>query len=191
MCGVMEAAMALTALSGVMSAVGQSQQANAQADAMRAQGDQARYQAQVARNAKVTADWQAADALKRGEAEEEKARIKGSLIEGQQIAAFAGQGTELSGSPADLLGDTAASTELDALTIRGNAEREAYTAKLKGAGYAGDATLLDAKGANYDAAGDNIRSSIPLAVATTLVGTAGNVAGKWYQYKNPKLNVTN
>lgn len=120
------AALALTALSTVMSVVGQIGQQNAQAQAASVNAAQARYQAQVAAQNQELMRRQAADATQRGQVAEESRRHLTAQQIGRQQAVLAAQGTDLEGSPTGILGDTAAAGEMDALTARAAAAREAY-----------------------------------------------------------------
>jgi hypothetical protein len=80
----------------------------------------AKYQQKVAQG-------QARDAIDRGQAAEDAHRRKVAQFAGKQRATMGASGVELtSGSFADVLQDTAMLGELDALTIRSNAQREAY-----------------------------------------------------------------
>src|SRR5690606_27473851 len=104
----------------VISGVGQMQAASAHAKA-------AEYNAKVQdMNARI-AERQARDAIERGQDEEQRKRMEVQRILGQQKAAMAANGVDLTfGSPMDVIVDTAVLGELDALTIRSNAYREAY-----------------------------------------------------------------
>lgn len=172
MSGYMAAASLAFAVIGTgMSAVAAAKQGQAQAAA-------ATYQAQVARNAKQVADWQAADALKRGAVAEQNRRFKTQQQMGTQRAALASSGTELGfGSNADIIGDTAAAGEFDALTIRNNSEREAWDKKVMAANLEGEAGLQQSKA-------DFASSSIGLGVGANLIAGASSVADKWAVYKN-------
>lgn len=73
------------------------------------------------------ADAAANDAIKRGEFESDQSRIDTRGMIGAQRAGFAANGVDVnSGSAADIQDDTAALGELDALTIKNNAAREAW-----------------------------------------------------------------
>lgn len=73
------------------------------------------------------ADAAANDAIKRGEFEADQSRIDTRGMIGAQRAGFAANGVDVnSGSAADIQDDTAALGELDALTIKNNAAREAW-----------------------------------------------------------------
>ncbi len=163
------ASLALTAVGTVMSIGGQQQQAQSN------QGLYA-YQAAVARNNQTTANTLAVDAETRGKAEEDRQRRKTALIMGTQQAALAAQGTDLEGSPTDILGDTAAVGELDALTIRSNAAREAWGYRVKGVEYGNEVALANAR------VGSSGLSA--LGVGASLIGGAGAVADKWYRYSS-------
>jgi len=70
---------------------------------------------------------QAQDALQRGAQDEERYRAGVKTLIGSQRAGFAGQNVDVGqGTPVDVQADTAYLGELDALTIRQNAQREAH-----------------------------------------------------------------
>jgi hypothetical protein len=108
------------------------------------------------------ADRRAKDALERGKLEEQRKRMQLAQLKGKQIAAMSEGGLDLSfGSPLDAIVDTAVLGELDALTIRSNAAREAYDYKVQGANYRSEAELKRAsaktsKTTGYLAAGGTI-----------------------------------
>jgi hypothetical protein len=82
-------------------------------------------------NAKVT-DFQATDAINRGKIEEDNLRLEVRRVIGAQRAAYAGQNVDVNeGSASVAQEDTAYLGELDALTIRNNAAREAYGYKVE------------------------------------------------------------
>src|SRR4051812_47954185 len=102
------ASMALTAAGTGMSVMGQMNQ-------QAAAGAQQNYMAQMSRQRQAVAEMQARDAVQRGQVAEQKQRdLTGQRI-GTQQAALAAQGTDLEGSPTDILGDTARAGEQDAL----------------------------------------------------------------------------
>lgn len=69
---------------------------------------------------------QAQDALLRGTKDESRYRRQVAMIAGQQKAEFGARNVTAEGTALDILGDTAAIGEEDALTIRNNAAREAW-----------------------------------------------------------------
>lgn len=140
------ASVAATIASTALSAYGAIQQS-------RAQAAQAKYNAAVARNNQVIAQQNAQDALDRGAAEEQQ-RKKTQMLIGQQRTSLAAQGADLSsGSALDLVGDVAATGELDALTIRRNAALEARRYQIEGANFQADSQMQRRQAANATTAG--------------------------------------
>lgn len=139
----------------VVSGMGQIQQGNAAAAS-------AKYNATVAEMNATLADRRAKDAIERGQVEEQQKRAQVAQLQGRQKAAMAANGVDLSfGSPLDTLVDTAVLGELDALTIRQNAAREAYDYQVQGVNSRADAGLsrMNAKSAKtggYLAAGGTV-----------------------------------
>ncbi len=144
----------------------------------RAASDAAKYQSKVAKNnAKVSA-MMAQDALDRGSIEEDRQRKKTGLIIGAQRAAMAGQGTELGfGSPLDITGDAAAAGELDALTIRQNASREAWAFKNQQAQF-----MSDASASRY--ASGQSKTAARIGAGANLLAGASQVGNQWAGYKS-------
>lgn len=87
---------------------------------------------------------QAQDALLRGTKDEARYRRQVAFIAGQQKADFGARNVTVSGTPLDILSDTAQIGEEDALTIRNNAAREAW-------GYRNQASEASRWGANQKA----------------------------------------
>jgi hypothetical protein len=156
-----------TALAGTaVNALGQAQQASAQAG-------MAGYQAQVARNNQMISEWYAQRALQQGSVDEQNARSKSAALLGAQRAALAAQGGDVnSGSPLDIQADTARAGEYDAQTIRNSAALKAYNYRLQGYNSAADASRYDTQGANTMAA-------LPFAIGSSLLGGAKSIAGAW------------
>ena len=110
---------------------------------------QANYQAQVSRNNAITSQRQAADAIERGKIEEDQHRKKVQQLLGSQRAGISGSGFDLGDDTSlSILGDTAAMGELDALTIRNNAAREAWGFEVQGSNYTAEAGLAKMRGQN-------------------------------------------
>jgi len=143
--------------STLLGAVGQVQQAQATAQANR-------YNAEVQKMNATIADRRAKDAIERGKLEEQRKRQEVARLQGAQTAAMAANGVDLSfGSPLDTLVDTAALGEIDALTIRTNAYREAYEHKV------------DAENKRAGAQMSNMSASA--ATAGGYLGAAGTILG--------------
>ena len=128
-------AMAFTLGSTLFGMAGTIQQGQAAAKAQE-------YNAKVQDINAVMAERRAKDALERGKDEEQRKRQEVAQIQGRQRAAMAAYGLDLSfGSPLDTLVDTAVAGELDALTIRTNAAREAYEHEVDATGKRASAKL--------------------------------------------------
>jgi hypothetical protein len=102
----------------------------ASADAARARtsADKAalNYQSAVQSNAANFDEWRASDAIRRGQQEAFALRLKQAQVTGTQRASFAARGLSLNeGSPLAILSDTSYMGDVDAATIRDNAEKEA------------------------------------------------------------------
>ena len=108
----------------------------------KAQNAALEYNAKLAeRNAEVS-EMQAKQAGERGELEEKQLRARTSRIKGEQRTAFARSGAAVDeGSSLDVLLDTAKFGEMDALTVRYNAEVEAWGYREEAEGYRGAAAL--------------------------------------------------
>lgn len=144
-----------------------------QMDGQAAAGAQANYMAQMDRQRQAVAKQQADDAIKRGQIAEQKQRDQTGQRIGTQTAALLSQGTDLEGSPTDILGDTARAGEQDALTIRANAVREAWGYEVQGAGFGANANLNDSFRPSY------------LGAGASLLSGASSLAAKWRQFQWP------
>lgn len=153
-----------------LSAVGAIQQGNAQADA-------ARYQAAVDRNNAILANRSARDALQRSQADEQAQRRKTADALGRARAAYASRGVEGGfGSPLATLGDIAQFGELDAKTIRTNAEREALGYEAQAMNFTSSALFKEKSASNYTTAGF-------LNAGSTALSGASSVAKSWYSMR--------
>lgn len=171
MCDIATATLAVTAIAGGVSAYGQYQQGQAQEE-------QYEYQAAVDRNNSIIAQRQADDAIERGRIEEQEHREKVNQIKSSQRVSFASRGIDLgSADVSETLADTAMLGELDALTIRNNAQREAY-------GYRVQASNFEASAGLKEVAGDNAASSGITSATTTLLGTAATVGSKYSDFQS-------
>jgi len=156
---------------------GQLQQQQAQQQASAAAAAQAVYQSQVARQNQELMKRRADDALQQGRtAEENSRRLTGQRI-GAQTARLAAQGTDLEGSPTDILGDTAAAGEFDALTLRANAAREAYGHQVAAVGYGNTGVLESIRGLNAT------DSPNYLGAGASLLSGASTLAERWRNFQ--------
>lgn len=131
------------------------------------------YQAAVGRNNAQLGEWQARDAITRGQKAEQTQRLKAAALKSTQRASFAARGMALDeGSPLSILQDTDFMGELDASTIKDNAAREAWGYRMQASGASSDAGMLDARA--------QAESPMGTAGASLLTG-AGSVAASWYK----------
>lgn len=140
---------------GALSAVGQYQQ-----------GQVAK---QVGRNNQVMAEYAAQDAQRRAGEDALKVQQKASALKGSQRASMAAKGLDLGvGTQADILDQTDFFGATDVATTRSNGNRDAWSARQQGA--------------NARAQGDASARQANIGAFSTVLSTAGNVAGKWYDY---------
>jgi hypothetical protein len=137
----------------------------------------AKYQAQVAGNNAKAAEQQAVDALQRGDMASQQVRRKYDQLGGTQRAAMAARGLDIGeGSALSILEDTAYFGELDQRTVRANAAREAWGYRVQGSNFQANSMFLQSQSDNTN----------PLMSAgLSLLGSSGQVAGKWYGSKGP------
>lgn len=163
--------LAFTAISTIASYIGQQQQAKAEAKAMEAQAATNRQNAALAEK-------RAEDALQRGDIEEKQKRLESARLRATQQTGFAAGGVLTSeGTPLDVSSDTAALGELDALTIRSNASREAFEHEVDAFNF------NSAAGANIAAANNRRRAGV-IEGAGTILGGASNLYDR-YRRLNP------
>jgi hypothetical protein len=159
------ASLAITAASTVTTVIGQ-QRAN---EANKIQNE---YEASVARNNAIIADRYAQDAIDRGKSDESAHRRQVRRFIGGQKTALAANGVDVgSESALDVFSDTAGTGELDAITIRRNAEREAMGFRTQGANFRASAEMARFRG--------GINPYSPFATALT---GASQLAGKFGAY---------
>lgn len=95
-----------------------------QSQAIKAQG---RYQQGIAESNAITDEMKARDAIERGRQESMVVRNRAAQVRGQQRASYAGQGVDVnSGSALSVQDEAYTMGEIDALTVKNNAWREAW-----------------------------------------------------------------
>lgn len=149
--------------------------ANAAKRAGAAQQEAANSQAELQDwNANV-ADLQGKDAIARGVESESRFRSGVDIMVGQQRAAAAGANIDVGfGSALDVQADAAYLGELDALTIRTNAAREAWGYKVQGQDLRRRAEITRKEGVNAVAAGNAQASAANWQIAGTIATGAGD-----------------
>lgn len=162
----------LATIATIASIAGTGMQAFGAYQTAQAQQASSRYQARVAENNAKIGEWQAQDALRRGEQAETDQRRKAAQIKGAQTASMAARGIDIStGSALNILSDTDYLGEIDALTIRDNAKREAWGHRVGAQNDTNNASMLRASADSISPLG---------AGATSLLTSAPQVARNWY-----------
>ena len=159
-----------TAVSTTMGVVSSVQQGTAQQA-------QYNYQAEVARNNAKIAQANADQQRQEGIEESRLQRIKTLQAIGKQQTAMAANGIDISsGTALDIIEDTSAMGELDALTTRYNSETQAIAYEQQANNFTNQANLDVFAGENA------YRSGVTNAISTGVngLGNAASVAGKWY-----------
>lgn len=164
-------AIGMSAIGAGVSAYGSYQQGQAQ----KAQAD---YQAKVNENNAKLANWQADDSRVRGQEAEANQRRKAGMFLESQKTSLAGQGFDIYDDTGQMvMNDTVTLGEIDAQTIRKNANREAFGYESQAANFMNQSSLSKA-------AGENAVTSSYINMGSTLFSGASSVAGKWTDYKD-------
>lgn len=133
---------------------------------------QGQVTAQIGRNNAAMAEYAARDAENRGELQAQQAQRQAAQAQGATRARLAANGVDLGvGTAADLQAQNDFFGEYNATQARNNAAREAWSDR--------------AQGANFNAQANAASEQGNLGAFSTLLGSGGQVAGKWYQYRNP------
>lgn len=169
---------------GVASQVrAQLQAGNAAATAGSQQREAANSQAELSDFNAAVAEQQAKDAIQRGTADEQRFRQGVRGIIGSQRAAFAASNVDVGfGSAVDVQADAAFLGELDALTIRTNAAREAWGFSVQAADARKRAEVARKEGVNLEAAGQVAKSAARVAATGTILGGASSLLQTRYGF---------
>ncbi len=128
---------------------------------------------QVGRNNQIMAEYAAQDAQRRAGEDAIKVQQRAAALKGTQRAAMAAKGLDLGvGTQAEILDQTDFFGATDAATARDNGNRGAWSARQQGA--------------NARAQGDAAARQANLSAFSTVLGTAGSVASKWYDYSGKR-----
>lgn len=173
MAALSTAAFATMAATSIASTYNQHTQQRRWARALEQHAD---YEAQLYGMNADLAGAQGADAIARGHEAELRSRSSSRRLVGAQRAGLAAQGVDLStGSPAAVIENDMALGELDALTIRNNARREAW-------GYQAQASMYRNQGAVGRQAGYNSARQLRDASTGTLLNGAGQLFSIYNTY---------
>lgn len=160
-----ETAVGIQGFGAGMSAMGAYSQAKGQKAALKAES-------QVQANNATLAEWQAEDAIARGETAAVQVQQQGAQMLGRQRASMAANGVDLSyGSAMQVINDTDYLTAVDASQTMANASREAW-------GYRMEARQMADRSRAASAGASQI--SPWLAAGTSLLGSATQAASRWY-----------
>lgn len=179
--------LALAAGGTAAQAIGQYKSGQAQKAAGAAQADVSESQAQVADYNANVAKLQATDAIERGDEQEARYRTQIRSAIGGQRAGFAGGNVDVGfGSAVDVQGDAAALGELDALTIKTNAAREAWGYQVQSYDYSQQAAIDRKAAKNQIATGESAASAAKFGVASTIVGGTSSLLAAKYGFNGRK-----
>ena len=166
-----------SAVVGGIGAISQGQAASASAN----------YNAQVAQNNAKIAQQNATWAAQQGETQAATQEAKTRATVGAEKAAQAASGIDVnSGSAVDVRSSAAALGELNALTVRSNAARQAYGYQTQAASDTGQAALDKSQASSASEAGF-------LNAGTTVLGGLGSAAsnyGKYLDTSSPASSLT-
>lgn len=166
----------INVIGGIKSGNAQRRAGEAQQRAADKSGDLADFNAQVA-------ELQAEDAITRGQEEEQRFRMKVRGAIGSQRAGYAAGNIDVNtGTAADVQADAAFLGELDALTIAGNAAREAWGYKMQAEDLRARGRLAREEGVAFAEAGRVAQSGSRWGAAGTLVTTGGNLLSAHYGF---------
>lgn len=166
-----------------VSAVQRIRAGNAAAEAGEAQREAAESQAELAEYNAAIADLQAADAIERGAQDESRFRAGVRGIVGAQRAATAGSNVDVGfGSALDVQADAAFLGELDALTIRTNAAREAWGFEVEATDLRKRAEIARKEGVFLERAGREARTQSRIEAGSTLLGAGTSLLQARYGF---------
>lgn len=174
-------ALALTAAGTATSVVGQVKAGRAAKRAGELGREASEDAADLSDYNAAVADLQSADAIARGQDEELRFRTKVAGVIGSQRAGFAAGNIDVGfGTAVDVQEDAARLGELDALTIRTNAAREAWGYKIQGEDSRRRGQIQRKEGAMIEAGGRANQTAARWGATSTLLGTAGSLLEQKY-----------
>lgn len=133
-------------------------------------------------NAKV-AELQATDAIARGREDETRFRQRIAGTIGEQRAGIAAGNIDVGfGSAVDVQADAAFLGELDALTIRTNAGREAWGYKVQAEDLKRRGQIARQEGAHLAAAGESRQSAARIGAVASVVGSGASLLEARYGF---------
>lgn len=177
------AMLTLQAVGTYMSVRGQMKAGESEEKAGEQQRRSAESQAQLADYNAAVADLQAKDALVRGDQEAQRFRVRTRGLIGEQRAGFAAANIDVGyGSAVDVQADAALLGELDALTIRTNAAREAWGFRIEAEDLRKRGEIARREGYYAEMAGRERRSASRWGAASTVLGTGASLLEQRYGF---------
>ena len=168
-----------------ISAYGQWKAGSAEADAGAARQRAADKQAEILDFNAQVADVQAQDAVERGAQDESRFRSGVKLMIGEQRAGQAAGNIDVGfGSAVDVQADAAYLGELDAMTVRQNAQRDAWGYKVQAVDYRKRAAVTRMEGANFADAGQNAKTAARIGAVGSSVIAGGSLLAQRYGMKD-------
>lgn len=177
--------MTALAIAGLATSVyGQIKAGKAAKAAGKAQKAASESEAQLAEFNASVADLQETDALQRGQEDENRFRMGVRGMIGSQRAAIAGSGVDVGfGSAVDVQTDAAFLGELDALTIRTNAAREAWGYKVQGQDLRKRAEIARKEGVYLEKGGNVAGNAAYVGAGGTLLTGGATLLSDRYGFK--------
>lgn len=146
----------------------------------RAQHSAASMQAFLLDYNAIVADMQARDAVERGAVDESRYRSQVRMAIGAQRANLAEGNIDVSfGSPLDVVEDAAFQGELDALTIRNNAAREAWGFQVQAHDLRSRAYIARKTGQQAMEAASIQANAAQWQTVSSLIGSASSMMGRY------------
>jgi hypothetical protein len=175
-----------TAIGGFgLQAYGQHKAGQAAKSAGEAQAAAAESEAQLSEFNAGVADLQAKDAIERGAEQESRFRTQVKGLIGTQRAGQASGNVDVNyGSTVDVQADTARLGELDALTLRTNAMREAWGYSVEAADLRTRAEITRKGGAYALQAGEEAATTANWQAAGTIASGTGSLLMQRYGFKD-------
>jgi len=179
--GLALASLVLGGVSTAVSAYGQWKAGSAEAKAGEAAQNAAKKQADLTDYNAAVMRLQASDALERGELEANRYRQQIRQVVGETRVNFAAAGVDVGyGSAVDVQADAAYLGELDALTVKTNAAREAWGFEIQAEDLTREAQITREEGANMAEAGRQRRTASRYgAIGTVASGTTSLLATRY------------
>lgn len=139
------------------------------------QKNMARYNAAIADNNAKLSEYEAQDALRRGDEEAAAIRRNADMLKGSQRASMAARGLDLAeGTAQELQDQTDFFSLTDQTTARNNAQRQAWSARNMGANYRSEAGMQRVTASSI---------SPMLSGAGTFLSGVGAVSDRWSKTK--------